>query len=90
MAALIGVSTFRIGKRRRASWLLDAGSRAPPQPGRKPRLTMAPLRTCQPRSSLCASRRFNQGFTHVQLGPNVSSHQFPLWVPMVFSRLLPA
>jgi hypothetical protein len=30
----IGVSTFRIGKQRRASWPLDAGSGAPPQQGR--------------------------------------------------------
>jgi hypothetical protein len=66
MAALIGVSTFRIGKRRRASWPLDAGSRAPPQPGRKPRLTMAPLRTCQDASTK-ASLTFNSAptFPHI-------------------------
>jgi len=29
-----GVTTFRIGKRRRASWPLYAGSRAPSQPSR--------------------------------------------------------
>ncbi len=29
-----GVATFRIGKRRRVSWPLDAGSRAPPQHAR--------------------------------------------------------
>src|SRR5262245_8513803 len=29
-----GVATFRIGKRRRVSWPLDAGSRAPSQEGR--------------------------------------------------------
>jgi hypothetical protein len=34
MADPIGVSTFRIGKLRRASWPLDAGSGAPSQEGR--------------------------------------------------------
>jgi hypothetical protein len=34
MADPIGVSTFRIGKTRRASWPLYAGSRAPSQPAR--------------------------------------------------------
>jgi hypothetical protein len=32
----IGVATFRIGKVRRASWPLDAGSRAPSQHARSP------------------------------------------------------
>lgn len=85
-----GVPTFRIGKRHRASWPLDAGSGAPSQPARKHRLTMAPIRTCLPPSSLCASRRFNQGFTDVQLGADFSWHRFQRWLPTFFLRLLPA
>lgn len=69
MADPIGVSTFRIGKLRWASWPLYAGSRAPAQQGRKPLLTITPTRTCQPLSSPLALRRFDQGFTCVQLVP---------------------
>src|SRR5215813_661883 len=40
-----GVATFRIGKRRWASWPLYAGSRAPSQESRSSLLTLTPLRT---------------------------------------------
>ena len=62
-----GVTTFRIGKRRRVSWPLYTGSWALPQQSYTPLLTFAPARTCQPRSSPLVLRRFNQGFTCVQL-----------------------
>ena len=40
-----GVATFRIGKRRWASWPLYAGSRAPSQASRSSLLTLTPVRT---------------------------------------------
>src|SRR5215510_16215031 len=40
-----GVATFRIGKRRWASWPLYAGSRAPSQASRSPLMTLTPVRT---------------------------------------------
>ena len=43
--------------------------------------TMAPLRTCQPRSSLSALRRFHQGFTDVQLVSDFSWHRFQVGLP---------
>ena len=52
--------------------------------------TMAPLRTCQPRSSLSALRRFHQGFTDVQLVADFSWHRFQVGLPAVFLRLRPA
>jgi hypothetical protein len=89
MADRIGVSTCRIGKRRRARWPLGAGSRAPSQQSRSSLLTCAPGRTSQPRASPCASRRFHQGFTGVQLGSNFSWHRFRVWLPTVLLRLRP-
>jgi hypothetical protein len=46
-----GVATFCIGKMRRVSWPLYAGSRAPSQPNNIRRLTVAPIKTSQPLSS---------------------------------------
>jgi hypothetical protein len=46
-----GVTTFRIGKRCRASCPLYAGSGAPPEPANTYRLTIALIRTSQPLSS---------------------------------------
>jgi hypothetical protein len=85
-----GVSMFRIGKMRWASWPLDAGNWAPSQSARKHRLTTVPMRTYPPPTSRCASRRFNQGFTCVHLDSDFSWHRFQRWLPTVLLRLRPA
>ena len=85
-----GVATFRIGKICRASCPLYAGSRAPSQLSCKSPLTFTPSRTSQPLSSPSILRRFNQGFTCVQLDSDFSSHRFQLWLPTFFLHLLPA
>jgi hypothetical protein len=85
-----GVFTFRLGKMPRVSWPLDAGNWTPSLSARKHRLTIAPIRTYPPPASHCASRRFNQGFTDVQLDSDFSWHRFQRWLPTVLLRLRPA
>jgi hypothetical protein len=77
-------------KRCRASWPLDAGNWAPSQSARTHRLTTVPIRTSPPPASRCASRRFHQGFTEVQLGSDFSWHRFQRWLPTFWWRLRPA
>jgi len=69
-----GVATFRIGKRRWASWPLYAGSRAPSQASRSSLLTLTPVRThtathvpfcittLRPRLHRCSTRTRHQLF----------------------------
>jgi hypothetical protein len=78
-----GVATFRIGRLRRARWPLDSGNGAPSQSARKHRLTTVPIRTRPPPASRCASRRFNQGFTAVQLDTDCSWHKVQRWLPPI-------
>jgi hypothetical protein len=44
-------------------------------------LAFAPRRTNQPRMSPLSLRRFNQGFTRVQLDSDFSSHRVRVWLP---------
>jgi len=53
-------------------------------------LTFTPGRTYQPHASPFSLRRFNQGFTRVQLDSDFSWHRFRVWLPTVFLRLRPA
>jgi hypothetical protein len=69
-----GVATFRIGKICRASCPLYAGSGAPSQPTNTHRLTFAPIRTFQPRSSPLdydASTKASLAFNSIPTFPSI-------------------
>jgi len=69
-----GITTFRIGKICRASRPLYAGSGAPSQPANTHRLTIAPIRTSQPRSSPMdydASTKASFAFNSIPTFPSI-------------------